>query len=142
MKKRFLFMPAVFLFICFFMSGCVNGRIWGDNFLRGWFRGAKLCNSVNDNAIHSTEIRGITGKEAVGLTLSVSIPLVILLWFYFVSRKKSLKTAVSLLVLLIEHCHSSDEMKRLSRLFSCGNTQYRKLIDNELKNFEKLLKKE
>ena len=142
MKQRKIFIAVIILFTCFFISGCVNGRIWGDNFLRGWFHGNKIQHSVTDNGSRSTKIQGITGKEAVILAVCVSIPLVILLGFSFSSRQKSLRTTVSLLVLLIEHCQSSQEMKQLSRLFSQGNSEYRKLIDSELKNFKRQFKKE
>ncbi|MCD6460999.1 hypothetical protein J7L67_10090 [bacterium] len=137
MHKRITYIFLILLFGCFFLYGCVNGRIWGDNFLRGWFHGSRFHNSITDKGIHSTKIQGLTGGETTKLVLCVSIPLIILLGLSEVSQRKNLKTSVSFLVMLIEHCQSADEMKRLSALFSHSNTNYRKLIDNELNKMKK-----
>ncbi len=114
------------------LSGCVNGRIWGDNFLRGMLSNNRWHNVVTETKIDQSVTQGVTGDQLPSVFVTASIPLVAMLLFLLARQIITMRTAVSALVACIEHCSTADEIKRLSKLISHANRSYKSLIDKEL----------
>jgi hypothetical protein len=115
------------------LSGCVNGRIWGDNFLRGWLSANRWNNKVEQTTIDISPVTGITGTQLPVIFVASSIPLAVVLAFLILRHILTVRTALSVLVLCIEQCSTSDEMKRLSKLISYADPSYKNIIKKELK---------
>ena len=134
MKRMTLY---IMLALCImFVSGCVNGRIWGDNFLRGMLSNNRWHNVVTDTKIDQSATQGVTGGQLPSVFVTASIPLVAMLLFLLARQLISTRTAVSALVTCIEHCSTADEIKRLSKLISHANRSYKNLIDKELSKLQ------
>ncbi len=118
------------------LAGCANGRIWGDNFLRGWFNNIHWRNSVEDKKVISTTITGITAGYIPKIVVATSIPFVLLMIVSDMRHRRSMKSALSLLIMLIERCDTVEEIKRLSALFSKADQSYKVVIDKELKKMK------
>jgi|GEM_PF-2428006 len=135
-KSGRLYLLFIIFIPVFLFSGCVNGRIWGDNFFRGFLKGNSLESKVNDNKVYNTNITGISAKDTSRLIIISAIPLLLLFAVSQIRLRRDFKHAVSILVTLIENCESAEEIKRISSIFSQAYSPYRKLIDNELKKFK------
>lgn len=131
MWKKIILAGMLLCALCF--TGCINGRIWGDNFLRGWFRGNIWKNTVDQNASYTTTIQGIPGSDIARIVIVAMIPMVFVAVLGWILYGRSLRKALAVLVMLIEQCESSDEMKRISSLISRSNKTYRIVINRELR---------
>ena len=134
MRKSYLLICVIG--IACILAGCVNGRIWGDNFLRGWFNDVQWRNNVKEKKIVSTTISGISGGYIPQIVMATSIPFVLLIIISDMRKKRSMKSAISLLITLIEKCDTIEEIKRLSALFSGIDHIYKGLVDKELKKLK------
>jgi hypothetical protein len=117
------------------MSGCgFNGRIWGDNFLRGWFRDNHLSQKIHDERVISNT--GVKDATLVMLSLAVPIPFLLLLAYSLHRVKNSRENGLRFLVSAIEESETLKEVKRLSMLFGRTNLGYDRLVKRELKRIQ------
>ncbi len=136
-SKQVLAVLYIFLLcLALFFSGCINARVWGDNFFRNFLKGNTLKNKVTDKKVYNTTITGITAKDTSLLMAVSSIPILILFILAQMRTRRDFKYALSILVTLIERCESAQEIKHISSIFSQAYQPYKKLINNELRKFK------
>lgn len=130
MKKYFLFLWIVFTFIT--LSGCVNGRIWGDRFLQGWLSENTWKNTVSETTVNASRVDGFDSGEIIRIGLVSGIPLMVVLVAMTVRYMYTVKMAVAVLVACIEHGSNTDDIKRISSIVSGADPAYRKIVKKEL----------